>query len=197
MNNLINLNELNKNGPDQIISSDSFYSSKLNKPVKLRSNEIDLKLFPVQSIYTLFKQTVLKQPSHPALAYKSDDKKWHFISYNEYWQLCIKAAKSFIKLKLEPNTGVVTILGFNSHQWFISCLGSIFASGISCGIYTTNSTETCEFIFSDTKSEIIVVENKQQLDKILKCKNINNIRKIIQYTGTVENSMNGLVISVC
>ena len=26
---------------------------------------------------------------------------------------------------------------------------------------------------------------------------LNNIRKIIQYTGTVENSMNGLVISVC
>ena len=36
------------------------------------------------------------------------------------------------------------------------------------GIYTTNSPEACYFVASDSKANIIVVENKVQLQKILK-----------------------------
>ena len=91
----------------------------------------------------------------------------------------------------------VTILGFNSPQWFISLLGSILAGGVACGVYTTNSAETCQFILNDSKSKIIVVENKQQLDKILKCKpEHGSITKIIQYSGKIENNHDGLVIDV-
>jgi long-subunit acyl-CoA synthetase (AMP-forming) len=69
-------------------------------------------------------------------------------------------------------------------------------SGVGCGIYTTNTTEACEYILKDSKSQIVVVENKQQLDKILKCKEKLPIKKIIQYSGTIENDYDGLVISV-
>ena len=69
-------------------------------------------------------------------------------------------------------------------------------SGIGCGIYTTNTAEACEFILNDSKSEIIVVENQQQLDKILKSKDKCSIKKIIQYTGKIENRHNDLVMSV-
>lgn len=42
-----------------------------------------------------------------------------------------------------------------------------------------------------------MVENKQQLDKVVKCiKNRVSIKKIIQYSGTIENDHNGLVMSV-
>lgn len=71
-----------------------------------------------------------------------------------------------------------------------------FKSGVGCGIYTTNSKESCEFILDDTQSKIIVVENKQQLDKIISCKQVNSLKKIIQYSGVPENDHNGLVISV-
>ena len=68
---------------------------------------------------------------------------------------------------------------------------------MTCGVYTTNSVEACEHVFRDCKSEIVVVENKQQLEKILKCKENNiPIKKIIQYKGQVEDNENGLVISV-
>lgn len=69
-------------------------------------------------------------------------------------------------------------------------------SGIGCGIYTTNSAEACEYVLSDSKSRIVVVENKIQLDKILKSKDRTNLIKIIQYTGTVENNHDGLVVDV-
>ena len=64
-------------------------------------------------------------------------------------------------------------------------------------MYATNTAEACEFILKDTNAQIVVVENKQQLEKILKCKNNNiPIKKIIQYSGSVENNQNGLVMSV-
>ena len=50
---------------------------------------------------------------------------------------------------------------FNSN----SCL--VF-SGSAVGIYTTNSPEACFFVANDCNANIMVVENKTQLDKILK-----------------------------
>jgi len=69
--------------------------------------------------------------------------------------------------------------------------------GVSCGIYTTNTVEACEHILNDCKSPIVVVENKQQLDKILKCIENGNtfIKTVIQYEGNVEDSHGSLVKS--
>lgn len=39
--------------------------------------------------------------------------------------------------------------------------------GIVAGIYATNSPEACQYVASDSKANIIVVENQKQLDKIL------------------------------
>ena len=41
-------------------------------------------------------------------------------------------------------------------------------SGIPVGLYLTSSPETCYSIASDSKAQIIVVENDSQLQKILK-----------------------------
>jgi long-subunit acyl-CoA synthetase (AMP-forming) len=46
----------------------------------------------------------------------------------------------------------------------------------------------------DSKSEIVVVENSELLKKLLDCRDECNIKAIIQYSGEVENSYNGLVI---
>lgn len=35
------------------------------------------------------------------------------------------------------------------------------------GIYATNSPEACHYVASDSRANIIVVENQKQLDKIL------------------------------
>lgn len=67
---------------------------------------------------------------------------------------------------------------------------------MGCGIYTTNTPEACEYILKDSSSEIVVVENQLQLDKILKCRSTCNIKAIIQYKGMVLDNHNGLVYSV-
>lgn len=91
-----------KNGPDNLCPADSYYSSRLDKPVKLRTSEADLKKYPTISIYTMFKRTVELKPNHPALAYKSNptDAEYTLVSYGDYWKTCHNAAKSFIKVNL-------------------------------------------------------------------------------------------------
>ena len=89
-----------KSGPDELMLADSFYSNKLNIPVKLRSNGIDAKKYPVMSIYSVFKKTVDQQPNHHALVYKGDNSSYIYLTYNEYWKKCTMAAKSFIKVRI-------------------------------------------------------------------------------------------------
>lgn len=84
-------------GPDNLMPADSYFSKKLDQPVLLRSKDIDKAKYPIISIYTAFKQTVDKNPSFPALAHKIDNQ-WVYFTYEEYWKMCIKAAKSFIKV---------------------------------------------------------------------------------------------------
>ncbi len=40
-------------------------------------------------------------------------------------------------------------------------------SALPAGIYTTNNAEACHFVANDCKANVIVVENKTQLDKIM------------------------------
>lgn len=88
-----------KSGPDNLCPAESTISSKLTQPVILRLNEIDKKKFPPISIYSVFKKTVSLRPDYDALAYKKDaDSPWAKFSFGEYWKMCHKAAKSFMKV---------------------------------------------------------------------------------------------------
>ena len=47
----------------------------------------------------LFKNTVERFPTHPALKYKEDGT-WKTITYTGYYEFCIRAAKSFLKVRV-------------------------------------------------------------------------------------------------
>ena len=51
----------------------------------------------------MFQDTVKQLPDHTALRYKEDGT-WRDITYAEYYNLCVRAAKSFLKVLL-PLTG--------------------------------------------------------------------------------------------
>lgn len=78
----------------------------------------------------------------------------------------------------------VGIIGFNSPEWFISDLAAIFAGGFATGIYTTNSPEAVQYVADNSESNILVVENDAQLQKVLKVRDqLPNLKAIIQYNG--------------
>ena len=68
-------------------------------------DEVNLAITP--TVGQLFKETVEKFPMHPALKYKEDET-WKTIIYTGYYNLCIKAAKSFLKVRVgAPYSGIL------------------------------------------------------------------------------------------
>ncbi|XP_063025565.1 long-chain-fatty-acid--CoA ligase ACSBG1-like isoform X2 [Melospiza melodia melodia] len=136
------------------------------------------------TVHQMFKESLEKYGSLNALASKKNGK-WEKITFSEYYCLSRKAAKSFLKLGLERFHSVA-ILGFNSPEWFISAVGAVFAGGIVTGIYTTNSPEACHYIAHDSKTDIMVVENQKQLDKIMQIWNrLPHLKAVVLYKDSI------------
>ncbi|XP_042351415.1 long-chain-fatty-acid--CoA ligase ACSBG1 isoform X2 [Plectropomus leopardus] len=167
----------------------SLWTTDVKGSVKLRIEE-GCSQEPV-TVHQMFRASVEKYGNMHALASKKGNK-WEKITFSEYYQFCRRAAKSFIKLGLERFHGVA-ILGFNSAEWFFSAVGAIMAGGTMTGIYATNSPEACHYVASDSKANIIVVENQKQLDKILQIRDrLRHLKAIVQYRGQPLQRISGL-----
>jgi len=71
----------------------------------------------------------------------------------------------------------------------------IIFRGIAAGIYTTNSPEACQHSAEISRANIIVVEDEQQLKKIMQIRaNLPLVKAIIQFSGTPSDSS---ILSVC
>ena len=60
-----------------------------------------------------------------------------------------------------------------------------YCSGIQAGIYTTNSPEACLHCLKKSYANIVVVQNTQQLEKILQIRDqAAHLKAIVQIEGT-------------
>ncbi|XP_071117767.1 long-chain-fatty-acid--CoA ligase ACSBG2-like isoform X2 [Haliotis cracherodii] len=180
------------NGPegsrdmDDVIHSQKLWAVGRSDPVRLRMSERGAGAAKPITVPSLLRQVAQKIPNNTALAVKRNGE-WVQWTYRQYYADICRTAKAFIKLGLEPGSGV-GIIGFNSPEWFLADLGAIFAGGLATGIYTTNTPEACEFVASDAKINIIVAENNQQLQKFIKVKDkLPHLKAIIQYSGEIAH----------
>ncbi|XP_068576803.1 long-chain-fatty-acid--CoA ligase ACSBG2-like isoform X2 [Cebidichthys violaceus] len=173
------------NGPAPLAPADQLWSTSRHKAVRLRMEGSGPASETPMTVHQLFLETVETYGDHPALASKKEGQ-WVTLTWRQYYEQCRAAAKSFLKLGLERYHGV-GILGFNSPEWFISDVGCIFAGGLATGIYTTNSPEACQYVAANSEANIMVVENQNQLDKILQVKDhLPHLKAIVQYKGELQ-----------
>lgn len=175
-------NDTSCEGPDQILPSNIDKTWDANGRVRIK-NDLS-QPFEYISIPGLLKKTAKKYPDHVALVSRAGvDGKRTTYTYKEYETEVRTVAKAFLKLGLERYHSVA-IIGFNCPQWFISDIAAIYAGGFAAGIYTTNSSESCQYCAQHSKANIIVVEDNKQLEKILEIKhNLPDLKAIIQYEG--------------
>lgn len=58
--------------------------------------------------------------------------------------------------------------------------------GFAVGIYATNNPEACKYVAQSSRCNVIVVENNQQLKKILEVwSDLPDLKAVVQYTGEV------------
>ncbi|CAK9293881.1 unnamed protein product [Gordionus sp. m RMFG-2023] len=136
------------------------------------------------------KLIVDSNPQAMAYYYKDDpeETRWKSVTYIQYLQDIRRVAKAFISLGLEKFHGVA-IIGFNAPEWITSNFAAIFAGGLSAGVYTTNSAEASLQIMMDCKANICVVEDWNQMNKILSIADkLPDLKAIIQYRENISPS---------
>ncbi|XP_078010097.1 long-chain-fatty-acid--CoA ligase ACSBG2-like isoform X2 [Phascolarctos cinereus] len=165
-----------------------FFTSQLTGEVILRENKNGEGNQAPLTIHELVLGTATRYPDLIALGTRNVDG-WETITYIEYYELCRKAAKSFLKLGLERFHGV-GILGYNCTRWFVADIASIFAGGISVGIFPNNSSQACRFIAENSEANIFMVENDWQLQKILKVQDhLRHLKAIVQYKDKLTKKL--------
>tara|TARA_Y100001970_G_scaffold72640_1_gene92211 strand:- start:1894 stop:3726 length:1833 start_codon:yes stop_codon:yes gene_type:complete len=125
----------------------------------------------------LFKRADEKGDS-PALAFKKDGS-WHDISWNTYSEDVKKAAASLVSLGVKKGDPVC-ILGFNCYEWVVMDLASIMIGAIPAGIYATCSPEEVAYILNHSESSTLLLESKEQWDKIVEQReNLKYLKNIV------------------
>lgn len=167
----------------RVLPADSYTTADPTKPVKLRLASEGVASLDPLSVPDLMNRTVRDYPDHPAMMYKNAQKVWTPITYKEYQARVHKMAKVFIKLGLEPHH-TVSVLAFNSPEWFVSELAAIHAGGIIAGVYTTNTAESVQHVLESSRSNIVVVDDAKQMEKIYAIKDkVPHLKAVIQTTA--------------
>jgi long-chain-fatty-acid--CoA ligase ACSBG len=123
-----------------------------------------------QTIIEVFQRTVERHGSKPCLHSKRKDadgvlpEEWSIWTWQQYWDDCMRFAKSLVHLKVDTFK-VVNIIGFNSPEWFIANSGSILGGCIAAGIYTTNNPDACFYVSDHSKAEVVCLDSNEQLKK--------------------------------
>ncbi|XP_067841253.1 long-chain-fatty-acid--CoA ligase ACSBG2-like isoform X2 [Heptranchias perlo] len=161
------------------------WTTEKNGAVKIRMEDSGYGAELPLTVNQVLQQAVESYGKHVALAFKQRDR-WEKMNYEQYYNACRRAAKSFLKLGLQRFHGV-GILGFNSPEWFIADIGAILAGGLAVGIYTTNSPEACKYVAHNCEANVLVVENHKQLQKILEIRSqLPQLKAIVQYKDELE-----------
>ncbi|XP_059504921.1 long-chain-fatty-acid--CoA ligase ACSBG2-like isoform X3 [Stegostoma tigrinum] len=171
--------------PTKLAPATKLWTTLRDGAVQLRMEETCCGAESPLTIAQMFNQSVANHGNRVALSFLLRNH-WETLTYSQYYKECRKAAKSFLKLGLQRFHGV-GILGFNSPEWVIANIGAILAGGLAVGIYATNSPEACKHVAHHCEANILVVENHNQLLKILQIAHLlPHLKAIVQYKFAVE-----------
>ena len=99
----------------------------------------------------------------PAMRHKNDGL-WQVTTWREYRDGARQVGRALIALGVQPGEGIA-IIGGNCPQWFLADVGAILCGAVPAGIYTTSSSEQCQYITDHCDARVAVVEDGKQLAK--------------------------------
>jgi len=113
---------------------------------------------------------------------------WNPVFWSEVDEQVEKIAAGLLSLGLKPGD-TVSILGNTRLEWTLSDLGVLRIGGISVGIYQTLSDRQITYILKDSGSKVLIVEDKNQIEKIKPhLDDLPELKWIILWDGTPEGT---------
>ncbi|MDH3255649.1 MAG: AMP-binding protein, partial [Acidobacteriota bacterium] len=141
-------------------------------------------------VIAALEQTAAANYARPAMRHKVAGV-WRTITWADYRDMVRRAAAGFISLGLDSGKGVA-IVGFNRPEWFVSELAAVAAGGVPAGVYTTLTVEQMQYVVDHCDAEIIIVENRELLEKVLAIRNrVPSLKSIVMMEG--ESAQEGVV----
>lgn len=135
-----------------------------------------------QSVYELWSKISAANPEKAAYRYKADGS-WKTVTWREQVEICKKISKSLLALGVKKGDRV-DILSTTRLEWVQCDFGIVNCGAATVGIYPTNLPSDCAYIINHSDAEIIFVENKDQLNKILQTRQETpRLRQIIIFDG--------------
>jgi long-chain acyl-CoA synthetase len=91
---------------------------------------------------------------------------WYTVSWNQYYERA-RAVGLALAERGVARGGVVSVLAENRPEWLYVDMGAQCMGLIGNGIYPTSSPEQVQYVLQDSNTEVLFVENQEQLDKAL------------------------------
>ncbi len=128
-----------------------------------------------------------RRGTSPAYAVRDDDR-WETTSWADYASQIHTAARGLIALGVEPGTAV-SILGSNQPRWAIFDIAAMAVGAMPAGIYATNTPRECAYVIAHSESPVVLVENMEQLDKIVSVRSdLPGLRHIVLMTNDATDA---------
>lgn len=106
---------------------------------------------------------------------------WRSISWAEYGERARRVGIALRRLGMQRGD-VISVLSENVPEWLYTDMGVMGMGGITNGVYTTDSARQLEYLIRDSATRVLMVENEEQLDKILEVRaNCPTLRKVVVF----------------
>ncbi len=152
-----------------------------------------------QNIYSLFRERV----EHYSLRdgdergrdafYFRRQGRWEGISWERFDREAHEFGLALLASGLARGAAVCVLMG-NVPEWPISDIGTISAGGVGCGLYPTSSAEQCQYIINHSDAEFVLVDTRQQLDKILSVRDkLPKVKAVIALDEVAARTAAGVI----
>ena len=135
-----------------------------------------------ETIIELFWERTRTTPDKVALRHKSGGE-WRDITWRDYGQRVRRVGKALLAHGFRPGDKM-SLLSKNRPEWHIADIACLSVAGATAPVYTTNSPEQVQYIVDHSDSKVAVVEDSEQLEKILKMRaELPKLEKVVVIEG--------------
>ncbi len=135
-----------------------------------------------KSIYELFKNVCEKNKDKVAYRYK-DGADWKPVTWGEHQDACQEISMSLMALGIKKDDKV-NILSWTRLEWIQLDMAAVSIGAVTVGIYHSSLADDCAYLINHSDAVILIVENQDQLGKIIKVrKKLPNLKHIVIIDG--------------
>ncbi|HEX2195717.1 MAG TPA: long-chain fatty acid--CoA ligase [Actinomycetota bacterium] len=137
---------------------------------------------PAETLIERFQERISAHPDSVALRYKSGGA-WKDITWRDYGDRVRRAGKALMAQGLKHGDKM-SLLSLNRPEWHVADIGCLSIGASTAPIYVTNSPEQVAYIIGHSESKVAVVENPDQLQKVLKMRSeLPSLQKVVVIEG--------------